>query len=125
MLQKSLFGDMRLARRFDRTRKQFRTAHNSVISYSFNGHSEQAASYRFFSNPKVTVSEIQKCNSNELTERLNNIDGPILMIQDSTTFNYSTHPCTKNLGRINTKSKPGYGLIVHNPCVLIPKTMFC
>ena len=87
---------MRLARKFDRTRKQFKTSHNSVILYSFNEHSEQAASYRFFSNPKVTISEIQKCSSNELTERLNNTDDPILMIQDSTNFNYLTHPFSKH-----------------------------
>ena len=38
----------------------------------------------------------------------------VLVVQDTTTLNYSTHPATTNLGLIGSKEEGPIGLMVHD-----------
>ena len=72
----------------------------------------------FFGNQKVKPGVLLKQHNEDLRVKLKATQNVVLMIQDSSTFSYPTHPCTKNLGRIGSRQKPGYGVITHNSLCL-------
>lgn len=69
--------------------------------------------YRFFSNPKVEMNTILKSHVESTVERIKEHD-VILAVQDTTSFNYTSHPETKGLGPIMDKSKKTLGLLMHD-----------
>jgi hypothetical protein len=116
------FGDVRLWGRFLLIKEEISKNMNSVITRCFTKKRDRAGAYRFFSNDKVTPESILLTHQPVLQERLKNCSHDILMIQDSSTLSYSSHPCTKNLGRIGCHKTPGYGLITHNSLAIDAET---
>lgn len=107
------FGDKRLWKRFLSVGSAISKKMHSILTCCFDNKADRDGAYRFFSNEKVDAEKILEAHFPVLKERVSKTVDPILMIQDSSTFNYSEHSCTKNLGRINTYEKPGHGVIVH------------
>lgn len=118
MASTAYFGDKRLEKRFSVIREKIREATDSLITNCFKGRALQTGACRFFSNSKVTPEKIQAAHHPDLLRNIEGAEGLVLMIQDSSTFNYQTHPCTKNLGRIGTGVRPGHGVITHNSLCL-------
>ena len=69
--------------------------------------------YRFFCNPKVEMKILLKPHRETTTERIKEHD-VILAVQDTTSFNYTSHPKTKGLGPIMENSKTTLGLLMHD-----------
>ena len=109
-----IFNDKRLGRRFLVIKEMIQRRMDSLISNCFPSVALRAGAYRFFSNNKVTPEKILTTHYPVLKERIVQSTGDVLMIQDSSTLSYPSHPCTKNLGRVGTNSSPGYGVITHN-----------
>ncbi len=61
---------------------------NNSVNASFNGWAETKASYRFFSNVKVSPTKILSPHQQQTTRRAAEFD-TILHVQDTTQFDYS------------------------------------
>ena len=98
------FGDGRLDKRFALIVERLAQGAGRSISFACDDWSAVKAAYRFFDNPKVKADEIlgSHCDSTakRATQLLSGSSEPILMIQDTTFFNFSTHQKTKGLGQI-------------------------
>ena len=71
---------------------------------------ELKAAYRFFSQPKVGLVEVQTPHW-EATRRRCREPGEYLLIEDTTQLDYSFHPATEGLGPIGNGG--GRGLLLH------------
>jgi hypothetical protein len=111
---KYAFGDSRLWRRFLRIREGIRQTMHSLLTNCFESKADREGAYRFFSNKKVSPSAILLAEQPQLLTRLSKCVNDILIIQDSMTLSYPTHPCTKNLGKVGCNKTPGRGIITHN-----------
>jgi hypothetical protein len=78
------------------------------------------AAYRFFKNPKVSKEFILESHFEETAARV--AEQPlVLAVQDTTFLDYSTHPQTKDLGPIGSKSaEQAQGLVVHGTMAFTP-----
>lgn len=73
----------------------------------------------------MTAERIIKLNHRRLQKNVARCADKVLIIQDSSTFSYPSHPCTRNLGRVGTNKKPGYGIIAHTSLCLDPSKDKC
>lgn len=69
--------------------------------------------YRFFQNEKVTMDIILDAHTEATIERIKKHD-IVLVPQDTTTLNYSTHPMTEGLGPVSTDVDKTIGLMLHD-----------
>lgn len=71
------------------------------------------AAYRFLDNERVHWQAVLKAHYEATEERVRD-ESLVLVVQDTTTLNYSTHPHTQGLGPIGTDSENVRGLVVHD-----------
>ncbi len=78
------------------------------------------AAYRFFKNPKVRKDVILESHFEETAARV--AEHPVVLaVQDTTFLDYSTHPQTKDLGPIGSKSADqALGLVAHDTMAFTP-----
>ena len=69
--------------------------------------------YRFFQNPKVTLDGVLTPHTEATLERMKQ-HRVVLVPQDTTTLDYSTHPMTEGLGPTNNKGDYAIGLLLHD-----------
>jgi hypothetical protein len=69
--------------------------------------------YRFFQNPKVTMDVVLTAHTEATIERIKE-HRVVLVPQDTTTLNYSTHPMTEGLGPVNNTDDHAVGLLLHD-----------
>jgi hypothetical protein len=69
--------------------------------------------YRFFENPKVTMDVVLTAHTEATIERIKK-HRVVLVPQDTTTLNYSTHPMTEGLGPVNNQDDQAIGLLLHD-----------
>jgi hypothetical protein len=69
--------------------------------------------YRFFQNPKVTMEVVLTPHTEATIERMKG-HRVVLVPQDTTTLDYSTHPMTEGLGPTNNKKDHALGLLLHD-----------
>jgi hypothetical protein len=69
--------------------------------------------YRFFQNPKVTMDVVLTAHTEATIERINE-HRVVLVPQDTTTLDYSTHPMTEGLGPTNNQEDHAIGLLLHD-----------
>jgi len=78
------------------------------------GSAEQQAAYRFLHNPRVGVDDILQPHREAMAERCRQLPGPLLLVQDTTTLNYTgLKDCTAGLGPLKKRSESSRGLHVH------------
>lgn len=75
------------------------------------------AAYRFLDNEAVDWKAILEAHYKATQERIRE-QSFVLVAQDTTTLNYSSHPNTKGLGPIGTNSEKVRGLMVHDTMAL-------
>src|SRR5581483_11880557 len=69
------------------------------------------AAYRFWDNPRVRPDDIRAAHRDSTLERLpGHQDGPILAIQDTTSFDFTDHPGTAGLGYLAHSKRSGLWL---------------
>lgn len=105
------FGDDRLVNRLINIVECFYQKPEGSIPSSCNDYASTKATYRFFDNKNVSPEAITMTHSEETIERIRKND-VVLVIQDSTSLNFTDHPCTEGLGNIGYK-KESLGLMVH------------
>ncbi|MGH8569367.1 MAG: IS4 family transposase, partial [Gammaproteobacteria bacterium] len=78
------------------------------------------AAYRFLDNEKIEWQAILEPHYAATEERV--CEAPLVLVaQDTTTLNYSTHPHTRGLGPIGTDSEAVRGLMVHDTMAFTPQ----
>ncbi len=111
-------GDKRLKKRLIRLCDRFSDAPESPINQACEDWSETKSAYRFFQNDKVEPSEILSAHRAKTVRRADAYE-TILAIQDTSYFNYTSHPKTEGLGEIsmkkgkNVKEIYSHGLSMH------------
>lgn len=82
------FRDERLKKRFRLLLEQFWKNMGQSIPFACQDWANTKAAYRFFSNDHVSEQDILGGHFQATSERFANAEGPILILQDTTTFSY-------------------------------------
>lgn len=111
-------GDERLKERLIQLAGAFFKSPESPINQAFGSWADVKAAYRFFSNAKIEDKKIMDSHSQATKTRCKTED-TVLAIQDTSYFNYTSHPQTVGLGPLNShrglnvKKLVASGLIMH------------
>ncbi len=110
--------DRRLNNRFKIIVNSFLNKPTSSIPGSFKNIHETKATYRFFDNKKVDSKNILQSHKISTLDRITNMKDTkvLLVIQDTSDLNYSTHKAKKDLGP--TQNHINHGLKIH-PSLII------
>jgi hypothetical protein len=90
-------GDKRLSERLINIANHFMSSSESPINQACGSWADTKGAYRFFQNKNVDYQQVIQHHARQTVKRSKNED-VVLAIQDTTYFNYSAHPKTKNLG---------------------------
>lgn len=93
-------GDKRLSDRLTKIADQFISSTESPINKACGSWGDTKAAYRFFQNDSIDYKDIVRHHSEATKLRAKNED-IILAIQDTTYFNYTSHPNTQGLGLLS------------------------
>ena len=112
-------GDDRLDKRAAKVLHSFFDKPQSSIPEAMGSWSDSKGTYRFISNPKVTPEKILRPHTDATQSRIHN-QKIILAVQDTTSLNYTHHPCVKGLGTIGSSSELR-GMHVHTTMAFTPE----
>ena len=74
----------------------------------------QQGAYRFLHNGRVSMEDVLQPHREALAERCRQLPGSVLLVQDTTTLNYTgLKDCTAGLGPLKERSSSSRGLHVH------------
>jgi len=113
-------GDARLTARLLEMTGMFYGQPTANVPQACGSAAAAKAAYRFLDNERVNWKAIMEAHYKATEERLREKD-LVLVAQDTTTLNYSSHPNTKGLGPIGTDSEKVRGLMVHDTMVFTPE----
>jgi len=103
------FKDKRLNDRFNILVEQLSSKPTASIPEACEGWGDTKAAYRFFDNPKVTRETILEKHYKSTIDRIEKED-TILVLQDTTNIDFSTHLHTKGLGILTCETARGIKL---------------
>jgi hypothetical protein len=96
-------GDHRLSRRLEHLAELLGSDFQSNLPKACVDWKEIKAAYRFFSNNHVDPEKIQNTHFQNTLARMVDLEAdPILLVQDSSSFNYNSHRATSNLGSLGS-----------------------
>lgn len=103
-------GDARLGKRLVQIGAALAQCPSGTLPQAFGRWTDLKAAYRFFSNPNVSYDKILSPHWQQTRQRCTE-PGEYLLIEDTTTLDYSSHDACEGLGKIDN----GYcrGLLVH------------
>jgi hypothetical protein len=78
------------------------------------------AAYRFFDNDQVSMNAILAPHFEATEQRVRNHE-VVLVVQDTSSLNYTSHPETEGLGPINTTKDKSIGLLLHDTMAFTPE----
>jgi FMN phosphatase YigB (HAD superfamily) len=78
----------------------------------FDNWADLKATYRFFSNPKITHEALQQSHYYQVLEKARFSEELVLFIQDGSELLFNSHSCTNGLGP--TADSKGNGLMFHS-----------
>jgi hypothetical protein len=110
-----LFDD-RLKQRLYTIAQDFYDCPQANIPEACGSKARAMGAYRFFENPKVTMDVVLTAHTEATIERMKK-HRVVLVPQDTTTLNYSTHPMTEGLGPVNNQEDQAIGLLLHDTLV--------
>ena len=113
------FGDTRLTARLLQMTGMFYAKSTASIPEACGSMMAAKAAYRFLDNENVTLQSILQPHYEATEERLRE-HRLVLVAQDTTTLNYTTHHKTEGLGPISDKGQV-HGLIVHDTLSFTPQ----
>ncbi|WP_336602479.1 transposase DNA-binding-containing protein [Paraburkholderia bengalensis] len=87
-VQGSEFQDTRLRRRFASLLEKLWDGMGQTIPFACQDWASTKAAYRFLSNDRVSEHDILSGHFHASAERVKAIDGPVLILQDTTAFSY-------------------------------------
>lgn len=105
--------DSRLKKRLNQIAKDFYDYSTGSIPARCGSRAKTVATYRFLSNPEVTMEIILTAHAEATIERLKE-ETLVLAPQDTTILDYSLHPSTEDLGPTNNLKDKSQGLILHD-----------
>jgi len=111
-------GDARRTSRLVRLAQEFGSQPSLSIPEASGSLAMSKAAYRFFSNQDIRSQAILDSHIASSIQRMQG-QSVILAVQDSTSLDWSHHPATQDLGRI--ESKFTQGLMVHTTLALTPE----
>jgi Domain of unknown function (DUF4338)/Transposase DNA-binding/Transposase Tn5 dimerisation domain len=107
-------NDERLNRRLLTLARDFYNRPQANIPEACQSRAKTRAAYRFFDHPKITMDELLKSHYQATLKRIS-AEKIVLVVQDTTTLNYSAHPLTEGIGPISPKKTKGaIGLLLHD-----------
>jgi hypothetical protein len=107
-----LFDD-RLKQRLYTIAQDFYDCPQANIPEACGSKARAMGAYRFFENAKVTMDVVLTAHTEATIERMKK-HRVVLVPQDTTTLNYSTHPMTDGLGPVNNQEDQAIGLLLHD-----------
>jgi hypothetical protein len=102
--------DARLERRLHKLVEKLAEQPTASIPQACGGWAETKAAYRFFDNSKVSHGAILAGHHKACLERVAE-EGLLLVLQDTTSLDYTHHPKTRNVGLL--ENEESRGLFVH------------
>ncbi|NCO51324.1 MAG: IS4 family transposase [Deltaproteobacteria bacterium] len=105
--------DERLKERLYTIAQDFYSSPEATIPEACGSKARVIGAYRFFQNPKVNMDVVLTPHTEATIERIKQ-HRVVLVPQDTTTLNYTTHPMTEGLGPINNTGDKSIGLLLHN-----------
>lgn len=106
-------GDQRLVQRCCQLGRAFYARPQAPLPQACGSRANTTAAYRFFDNPRVSMSGILQSHYQATLGRAAR-ESVVLAVQDTTSLNYSTHPATEMLGLIGSNIEGPIGLLVHS-----------
>jgi len=106
-------GDRRLVERLMTLGESFFAMPTANIPQACTTKAGVKAAYRFFDNDQVSMNAILSPHF-EATEQRSRNHEIVLVVQDTSTLNYTSHPETEGLGPINTIEDRNIGLFLHD-----------
>lgn len=108
-------GDKRLSRRLVKTAMMLMKNPGAPINEACRTWAAAQGAYRLFDNRKASPEAIRTPHIRETIERVRQVSGPVLAVQDTVFYSYGQHPKTRGLGPIGkSNSAHERGLCVHN-----------
>ena len=96
----------RLEKRLIKIVESFSKKPASSIPEACCSHSETAAAYRFFDNPRVSANDVKDSSLNETLEKIKD-EKLVLVPTDITGLNYFTHKALKGTGPMRSQRSKG------------------
>jgi hypothetical protein len=110
--------DQRHRRRLQMIATAFAQKPTAPIPQACGRLAEAKATYRFIENDAIVPAAIREPHHQATVQRVSS-HPIILAVQDTTTLNYSTHPCTQGLGPI-CHTRKTIGLLLHSTLAITP-----
>jgi hypothetical protein len=111
-------GDQRLDKRLSIIMEDFARKPDALIPKACGSWAKAKAAYRFFDNPRVETAAIIGSHYQATAERIGQYP-VVLLANDTTSLNYTSHPGTKGRGTIG--SEQDLGIMVHDTVAFIPE----
>jgi hypothetical protein len=106
--------DERLNKRLLTVARDFYARPQANVPQACQSRAKIRAAYRFFDHPKTTMDELLQSHYQATVQRISE-EKTVLVVQDTTSLNYSAHPLTEAIGPISPKkSKGAIGLLLHD-----------
>lgn len=111
-------ADKRHTKRLQMMARAFAQQPTASIPQACGNLAQTKAAYRFVENEAIVPAAIREPHHQATLERVI-LHPVVLALQDTTSLNYSTHPCTEGLGPICHSTK-SIGLLVHSTLAVTP-----
>jgi len=106
-------NDERLKRRLLTLARDFYERPQANLPQACQSRAKTRAAYRFFDHPNSTMDKLLQSHYEATIQRIGQ-EKIVLVVQDTTTVNYTAHPLTEGIGPISPKSKGAIGLLLHD-----------
>lgn len=114
----STLPDARLKERLEFIVERLAAQPEASIPQAMGSWAGTKATYRFFDSEVVTIRAIQAGHIQSCTERAK-AHSTVLIVQDTTTLDFTDHPQTEGLGHLDTVK--ARGLVVHTALAVTPE----
>jgi len=106
-------GDRRLSERLLCLARDFYARPQANVPQACQGRARTKAAYRWLAHKKVSVNEILAPHYEATTRRIAE-QAVALVVQDTTSFNYTTHGALQGVGLIGTSPDGPKGVLMHD-----------
>lgn len=114
-------GDVRRSRRVSRLLDALAEQPTTSVPQACGDKAATKAAYRLLANEHVAPAAIRAAHQQQTRERIAASAAPlVLLVQDTTELNFGPQPHIAGLGPINTRLKPGRGMLVHSTLAVSP-----
>lgn len=107
------FKDERLRKRLFIIARDLYDRPQASIPQACQSRAKTKGAYRFFEHSQSTMDKILASHYEATLNRISK-EKVVLVVQDTTSLNYSAHPATEGLGPIGSKREGVVGLVVHD-----------